>query len=366
MKINISEKIRAFRKARKLTQEQLAEAMGVTVGAVSKWESGLSTPDLSLIVELARFFETSVDVLLDYKWQTGNMGATVKRIRRLRNEKQFQDSALEAEKALLKYPNSFDVVYESAYMYSLMGMECKKKQCYERALTLLNRSLELIDQNTDNRVSEWSIRNSIAQMYLNLGHTEKGIEYLKKNNSEGMNNGDIGYILATSMYRPDEGLKYLSEALVAEVSHLFRITTGYVNAYLFKKEYDLAMGILQLTLSVLEGLKYPDRISYWDKMQVRMLTGAAAVAAIQQKAEDVEKYLCRARNLARAYDASPQSNFDNMRFFHGESGLTGFDDFGATAMESIDELVEEQGRDAPILKTIWNRLRTELREPTEV
>ena len=40
MKIRISENIRSFRKERGLTQEQLAEVFGVTVGAVSKWESG--------------------------------------------------------------------------------------------------------------------------------------------------------------------------------------------------------------------------------------------------------------------------------------------------------------------------------------
>ena len=42
MQIHLNESIRAQRKARGLTQEQLAEAMGVSIGAVSKWESGVS------------------------------------------------------------------------------------------------------------------------------------------------------------------------------------------------------------------------------------------------------------------------------------------------------------------------------------
>ena len=67
MEIKIADNIRLFRKSRKMTQEQLSEALGVTVGAVSKWESGMTTPELGLIVEMAEFFETSVDVILVYQ-----------------------------------------------------------------------------------------------------------------------------------------------------------------------------------------------------------------------------------------------------------------------------------------------------------
>ncbi len=42
MKLTLAENIRAFRKERRLTQERFAEAMGVTVGSVYKWETGVS------------------------------------------------------------------------------------------------------------------------------------------------------------------------------------------------------------------------------------------------------------------------------------------------------------------------------------
>ena len=45
--MNLQDNIKNCRKAMGFTQEQLAEAMGVTVGAVSKWESGQSLPDLN-------------------------------------------------------------------------------------------------------------------------------------------------------------------------------------------------------------------------------------------------------------------------------------------------------------------------------
>ena len=55
MEIKLAENIRAFRKQRSLTQEQLAEVLGVTVGAVYKWEAKLSQPELTMIMAMADF-----------------------------------------------------------------------------------------------------------------------------------------------------------------------------------------------------------------------------------------------------------------------------------------------------------------------
>lgn len=55
--------IKKLRKARGFTQEELAERIGVTYQAVSKWENGLGMPDISQIVPLASVFDVSTDVL---------------------------------------------------------------------------------------------------------------------------------------------------------------------------------------------------------------------------------------------------------------------------------------------------------------
>ena len=56
MENNLAENIRSCRKSLGLTQEQLAERLGVTLGAVSKWERGSSEPELSYIMGLAELF----------------------------------------------------------------------------------------------------------------------------------------------------------------------------------------------------------------------------------------------------------------------------------------------------------------------
>ena len=64
--IKISEQIAFLRKQKGLTQEELANAIGVTNQAVSKWESAQCCPDIQLLPDIARLFDVSVDELLGY------------------------------------------------------------------------------------------------------------------------------------------------------------------------------------------------------------------------------------------------------------------------------------------------------------
>lgn len=62
--------ISSLRKERGMTQLELAEKMGVTDKAVSKWERELSYPDINSIPKLAEIFEISVDELMQVKIET--------------------------------------------------------------------------------------------------------------------------------------------------------------------------------------------------------------------------------------------------------------------------------------------------------
>ena len=64
MKLTIGENIRRFRKKNDLTQESLAECLGVTYQSISRWENGTTYPDLELIPAIAEVLSVSVDELL--------------------------------------------------------------------------------------------------------------------------------------------------------------------------------------------------------------------------------------------------------------------------------------------------------------
>lgn len=63
MEISIGKKIAELRKAKGITQDELAEALNVSPQAVSKWENEQSCPDISLLPVIADFFGVTIDEL---------------------------------------------------------------------------------------------------------------------------------------------------------------------------------------------------------------------------------------------------------------------------------------------------------------
>ena len=61
---SLGKRISEFRKKKGITQDQLAEEMGVSSQAVSKWENDISCPDIGLLPQLADFFGVSLDELM--------------------------------------------------------------------------------------------------------------------------------------------------------------------------------------------------------------------------------------------------------------------------------------------------------------
>lgn len=62
--MNIGNNIAALRKQKGITQEELANELGVSAQAVSKWENNSSCPDVSLLTDIADYFGVTVDTLL--------------------------------------------------------------------------------------------------------------------------------------------------------------------------------------------------------------------------------------------------------------------------------------------------------------
>lgn len=106
MKIN--EVIRKRRRELNMTQEKIADILGVSAPAVNKWETGNSYPDITLLAPLARILEIDVNTLLSFHENLSpeDMGHILTEITRLKEEKGFEAAFSKAENAVRNFPNS--------------------------------------------------------------------------------------------------------------------------------------------------------------------------------------------------------------------------------------------------------------------
>ena len=72
--------LKELRKAKNLTQEQLAERLNISGRTVSRWETGNNMPDISLLVELAELYDVSIPEIIDGERKSETMEREVKEV----------------------------------------------------------------------------------------------------------------------------------------------------------------------------------------------------------------------------------------------------------------------------------------------
>lgn len=198
MQINLGAKIRQYRHRDGRTQEALAEALGVTSQAVSRWESGGSYPDMNLLPSIANYFGVSIDELFGYNNdRREKIDSLISRIRELMPwfTKRTDDTSTEcitlAREGLIEFPGNerlmlslASALFQAGYVrhgeYHLIDNEgysiydvTLHRNCaewkeaipiYEKLLTSLP-SGDLHNQAVD----------ELSQLYLNMGEYDKAL-----------------------------------------------------------------------------------------------------------------------------------------------------------------------------------------------
>lgn len=78
--IKVGAFLKDLRKEKEITQEQLAEELGVSGRTISRWETGKNMPDISLLVEIAEFFDVSIPEIIKGERKSENMKEETKEV----------------------------------------------------------------------------------------------------------------------------------------------------------------------------------------------------------------------------------------------------------------------------------------------
>lgn len=330
--MTLNESIRALRRERAMTQEQLAEAMSVSAAAVSKWENGQSVPDIAVLTALADFFEVSLDALVGYTVQPCRRAEAVERIGRLTRQKRYQEAIAEAKEALRRYPNHFGVVYASGRMYGFFGMEHGEKEALRTAIGLMERAMALIGQNADPAIRAENLWTNMGMYYTGLEEREQAIRCYEAGNIAGVNDVAIAANRA-ALGQYDAALPMLSQGLIGSVTRSFNAGTGMLRCLLSLGEAHEAEALAMWLLGTLEGMD-ASAGSYVLKMRTILHGWAAAAMLHMGRTLDAREQMRLAVGCARRFDAAPDYSLQGFRFYRGgERAMS--DGMGETAMDAL-------------------------------
>lgn len=136
MKLYIGENLKKYRVMKNVTQERLAEYLGVTFQAVSRWETGAAYPDIELLPDIARFFEVTLEELLGTESNDERIEKILHECCRLRERD--REAALVKLRALEReFPNNWGIKTQICYT---LAMPAKTELAdYEKVLPELRR-----------------------------------------------------------------------------------------------------------------------------------------------------------------------------------------------------------------------------------
>ncbi len=174
MTMRIGERLRKQRLRKGITQEQLAEALGVTPQAVSRWENDTSYPDITLLPGLAYYYATTVDELIgmDELRRQEAVNAVHTRILNLVAVGRAEEAAACARDGLRLYPGDSGLMMALAETLAHL----KGDAALREAIALEERVLR---QNSVSMKARSTASVNLMFLYLRAGEREKARALVK-------------------------------------------------------------------------------------------------------------------------------------------------------------------------------------------
>lgn len=175
--INLAATIAEERHKKGISQEELAQHMGVSKAAVSKWEKGLNYPEITLLPKLASYFELSIDSLMGYEPQMTKQEIRVKCrvMATLFASGEFERTYERCLELVKEYYSCYPFLLQMAILLLNHAMLAPEPRIvYEKAVELTARIRMYGDDVSD--VKEAAYLESMA--YVHMGEYQKALDGL--------------------------------------------------------------------------------------------------------------------------------------------------------------------------------------------
>lgn len=144
--------IKKYRKEAGMTQEEMANRLGVTTPAVNKWENSNSKPDIELLAPIARLLDISLDTLLSFheKLSDTEIEEIIRKMDRMFSEEGYEKTYEWALRLIKEYPNCNMLIWQTAVMLDARRItdKCTNPEKYDKQINAWYE-LALHDENEE-------------------------------------------------------------------------------------------------------------------------------------------------------------------------------------------------------------------------
>ncbi len=181
MTLYIGENLKKQRKLRELTQEQLADILGVSFQSVSKWERGEGYPDIELLPTIAEYFGITTDELMGMKEIRDN--ADVEKI--LEQQKENMSKGLIREniellaEAVKIHPNNYELLAQYAMNLAFLAVDNKDEEYRQNNRKAARIAERILAECTDTKIRN-RVQAELCNYYQNSGEATKALEAADK------------------------------------------------------------------------------------------------------------------------------------------------------------------------------------------
>jgi len=180
MTLKIGEKIKELREKSNITQQKMADYLGITEQAISRWENSGGYPDMELIPSIANFLNVSTDELFETDKKHEKLVNLHKEVRKkvVGWDSQSNCTAIEMYRDILKeFPNDYQTMFFLIAHLSEENHGISKGKHSAEIISYCNR---IINDSNDMNLRRIAI-NSMARAYKVMGENERAIKIIKEN-----------------------------------------------------------------------------------------------------------------------------------------------------------------------------------------
>ena len=218
MEMKIGTRVAELRRKKGLTQEQLANQLGVSAPAISKWETDASYPDITLLCPLARALDTNVDTLLQFEEQLSDQQV----VDLINNviETARHDGPQAGEQQLLallhKYPNSIALKFNAATVWDYFQMSFPTTEEELRRTWTKHKQELLHDVRASGMAAYWQVATlQLATIAMSEGDLEQCEALLNELPEHTADPTSAWALLYLKKEQPEQALKIVQKRLYA-------------------------------------------------------------------------------------------------------------------------------------------------------